>query len=110
MALPIRPLLLPMLARLARNLPEVGRFVFEPKWDGFRCLALPQLRAPSKPSTKARSGLWPPTRGSYESPPVFPGRPKRRRVDGRAGPQPSIQPQREAGEARWQRLRALRTS
>jgi hypothetical protein len=76
MALPIRPLLLPMLARLARNLPEVGRFVFEPKWDGFRCLALPQLRAPSKPSTKARSGLWPPTRGSYESPPVFPGRPK----------------------------------
>src|SRR4051794_35232551 len=28
----------PMLARLARELPE-GDYVFEPKWDGFRCLA-----------------------------------------------------------------------
>ena len=28
----------PMLARLARELPE-GRYLFEPKWDGFRCLA-----------------------------------------------------------------------
>jgi ATP-dependent DNA ligase len=28
-----------MLARLARNLPEDDRFVFEPKWDGFRCLS-----------------------------------------------------------------------
>lgn len=27
-----------MLARLARELPE-GRFAYEPKWDGFRCLA-----------------------------------------------------------------------
>jgi ATP-dependent DNA ligase len=27
-----------MLARLARELPE-GDFVYEPKWDGFRCLA-----------------------------------------------------------------------
>jgi ATP-dependent DNA ligase len=30
-ALPIRPPLTPMLARLARTLPEGGRFVFEPK-------------------------------------------------------------------------------
>jgi ATP-dependent DNA ligase len=28
----------PMLARLVRELP-VGDFVYEPKWDGFRCLA-----------------------------------------------------------------------
>jgi ATP-dependent DNA ligase len=40
-ALPVRPPLRPMLARLARELPDAGdrTFVFEPKWDGFRCLA-----------------------------------------------------------------------
>jgi ATP-dependent DNA ligase len=40
-ALPVRPPVRPMLARLARELPaaEPGRFVYEPKWDGFRCLA-----------------------------------------------------------------------
>src|SRR5919204_1377587 len=38
MALPITPPLPPMLARLARELP-VGDFLYEPKWDGFRCLA-----------------------------------------------------------------------
>jgi ATP-dependent DNA ligase len=38
MALPITPPLAPMLARLARELP-VGDFLYEPKWDGFRCLA-----------------------------------------------------------------------
>ena len=32
------PPLTPMLARLARALP-VGDYVYEPKWDGFRCLA-----------------------------------------------------------------------
>jgi ATP-dependent DNA ligase len=35
---PLRPPLSPMLARLARELPE-GDFLYEPKWDGFRCLA-----------------------------------------------------------------------
>src|SRR5829696_1780076 len=29
----------PMLARLVRELPTEG-YVYEPKWDGFRCLAL----------------------------------------------------------------------
>src|SRR5437660_1730640 len=29
----------PMLARLVRELPDNG-YVFEPKWDGFRCLAI----------------------------------------------------------------------
>src|ERR671931_16336 len=35
--LPVRPPLAPMLARLARELPADG-YVYEPKWDGFRCL------------------------------------------------------------------------
>ncbi|MDP8904050.1 MAG: ATP-dependent DNA ligase [Chloroflexota bacterium] len=34
----VRPPLAPMLARLARELPGDG-FSYEPKWDGFRCLA-----------------------------------------------------------------------
>jgi ATP-dependent DNA ligase len=37
-SLSIRPPLQPMLARLARELPRDG-YVYEPKWDGFRCLA-----------------------------------------------------------------------
>ena len=35
--LAVRPPVEPMLATLARDLPE-GEFLFEPKWDGFRCL------------------------------------------------------------------------
>jgi ATP-dependent DNA ligase len=38
MSLPVEPPIAPMLARLSRELP-VGRFTYEPKWDGFRCLA-----------------------------------------------------------------------
>jgi ATP-dependent DNA ligase len=34
----LRPPIEPMLARLARELP-VGDYIYEPKWDGFRCLA-----------------------------------------------------------------------
>ena len=34
----VDPPLTPMLARLARELP-VGGYLYEPKWDGFRCLA-----------------------------------------------------------------------
>ena len=37
MALPVRPPLEPMLARLAREVPR-GDFLYEPKWDGFRAL------------------------------------------------------------------------
>jgi ATP-dependent DNA ligase len=36
--LPVVPPVAPMLARLTRELPE-GDYLFEPKWDGFRCLA-----------------------------------------------------------------------
>src|SRR5947209_9505503 len=38
MDLPVLPPLQPMLARLTRELPT-GDLVYEPKWDGFRCLA-----------------------------------------------------------------------
>jgi ATP-dependent DNA ligase len=37
LGLPVRPPLAPMLARLRRELP-VGAYVYEPKWDGFRCI------------------------------------------------------------------------
>jgi ATP-dependent DNA ligase len=37
--LPVRPPLPPMLARLARTLPLGAGWSYEPKWDGFRCLA-----------------------------------------------------------------------
>jgi ATP-dependent DNA ligase len=36
--LPVRPPLAPMLARRAAALPT-GDYLYEPKWDGFRCLA-----------------------------------------------------------------------
>jgi ATP-dependent DNA ligase len=38
MALPVSPPVAPMLAKLARELPD-GGWVYEPKWDGFRALA-----------------------------------------------------------------------
>src|SRR4051812_9133405 len=41
---PLKPPVKPMLARLARELPH-GEFVYEPKWDGFRCLAFRDGRA-----------------------------------------------------------------
>jgi ATP-dependent DNA ligase len=39
MDLPVVPPVEPMLARLARRLPAGPDLVYEPKWDGFRCLA-----------------------------------------------------------------------
>jgi ATP-dependent DNA ligase len=39
MALPVRPPFDPMLAKLTRDLPpDGGGLLFEPKWDGFRCV------------------------------------------------------------------------
>jgi ATP-dependent DNA ligase len=35
--LPVVPPVAPMLAKLARELP-VGDYLYEPKWDGFRCI------------------------------------------------------------------------
>jgi len=37
-SLPVQPPVSPMLGRLVRQLP-LGDFLYEPKWDGFRCLA-----------------------------------------------------------------------
>ncbi|HTL87592.1 MAG TPA: ATP-dependent DNA ligase [Acidimicrobiia bacterium] len=38
MNLPLRPPFEPMLAKLARELPRDGDVLYEPKWDGFRCV------------------------------------------------------------------------
>src|SRR3954471_9700070 len=38
MSLVVEPPIAPMLARLVREVP-VGDLAYEPKWDGFRCLA-----------------------------------------------------------------------
>jgi ATP-dependent DNA ligase len=37
--LPLTPPVLPQLARPAKALPTAGDWSYEPKWDGFRCLA-----------------------------------------------------------------------
>jgi ATP-dependent DNA ligase len=39
MALPLRPPVLPQLARPRKSLPTGDGWVYEPKWDGFRALA-----------------------------------------------------------------------
>jgi ATP-dependent DNA ligase len=38
MEIPVRPPILPMLAKRVGALPENGIYIFEPKWDGFRTL------------------------------------------------------------------------
>jgi ATP-dependent DNA ligase len=37
-ALPVRPPFEPMLAKLTREMPSAPDLLFEPKWDGFRCV------------------------------------------------------------------------
>src|SRR6185312_11413871 len=39
MTLPIKPPFLPMEALLVSEIPEGDQWEYEPKWDGFRCLA-----------------------------------------------------------------------
>ncbi len=39
MNLPVMPPVSPMLAKLSRELPVGDDLVYEPKWDGFRCIA-----------------------------------------------------------------------
>ena len=39
MALPLRPPLLPQLAKSQKTLPKGDGWVYEPKWDGFRAIA-----------------------------------------------------------------------
>ncbi|HEV3400533.1 MAG TPA: ATP-dependent DNA ligase [Acidimicrobiales bacterium] len=38
MKLPVMPPVRPMLAKLSRELPDDAGLVYEPKWDGFRCI------------------------------------------------------------------------
>jgi ATP-dependent DNA ligase len=38
MNLPVNPPILPMLAKRVSEIPTVGEWIFEPKWDGFRTL------------------------------------------------------------------------
>ena len=38
MKLPVMPPVSPMLAKLVRELPAAEDMLFEPKWDGFRCI------------------------------------------------------------------------
>ncbi|MGB5758648.1 MAG: ATP-dependent DNA ligase [Acidimicrobiales bacterium] len=38
MALPVNPPLKPMLAKAVQGMPERDDLIFEPKWDGFRCI------------------------------------------------------------------------
>ena len=38
MNLPVMPPVSPMLAKLSREMPEGDGLVYEPKWDGFRCI------------------------------------------------------------------------
>jgi ATP-dependent DNA ligase len=37
-SLPVQPPLEPMLAKLASKIPDGARWLYEPKWDGFRCI------------------------------------------------------------------------
>jgi ATP-dependent DNA ligase len=37
-SLPISPPIAPMLAKLARSIPVADGLLYEPKWDGFRCI------------------------------------------------------------------------
>ncbi|MEM9748616.1 MAG: ATP-dependent DNA ligase, partial [Actinomycetota bacterium] len=36
--MPLQPPIEPMLAKLARSIPSRDDLIFEPKWDGFRCV------------------------------------------------------------------------
>lgn len=38
MQLPFQPPIEPMLAKLARSIPDGDGWLYEPKWDGFRCI------------------------------------------------------------------------
>ncbi len=53
MALPIAFEYEPMNARLVHEMPEEGAWRYEPKWDGFRCLA---FRDGSKVELRSKSG------------------------------------------------------
>src|SRR5438270_10336025 len=51
--LPLSPPIQPMLARAAKAIPDSGELLFEPKWDGFRCLV---FRDGDEITLQSRSG------------------------------------------------------
>lgn len=53
MKLPLEPGYPPMEARLAAKLPTDGGWLYEPKWDGFRCLA---FRAGDEVDLRSKAG------------------------------------------------------
>src|SRR3954467_13732856 len=53
MALPIRPPFAPMEAQLIAEIPQGAGWQYEPKWDGFRCLA---FRKGDKIELQSKSG------------------------------------------------------
>jgi ATP-dependent DNA ligase len=53
MKLPIEPVYLPMEALAAPELPRGDHWQYEPKWDGFRCLA---FRDPGEVELQSKSG------------------------------------------------------
>src|SRR6476660_5976214 len=53
MALPIPFDYAPMNARLVDEIPSSGRWQYEPKWDGFRCLA---FRDGTRVELRSKSG------------------------------------------------------
>jgi len=38
MELPVNPPVKPMLAKAVKGLPDRDDVIYEPKWDGFRCI------------------------------------------------------------------------
>ncbi|WP_436496044.1 ATP-dependent DNA ligase [Actinokineospora sp. HUAS TT18] len=52
-ALPLTPPVQPMLAKAVKSIPDDASLVFEPKWDGFRCLV---FRDGDEVTLQSRSG------------------------------------------------------
>src|SRR5579875_3374557 len=79
MTLPVRPPVSPMLAKLVRALPRTRGLFYEPKWDGFRCLAfcddgIVELGSRNeRPLTRYFPELLDPLRDAVEAPAVLDG-------------------------------------
>jgi len=79
MTLPVRPPVSPMLAKLVRALPRTRGLFYEPKWDGFRCVAFcddgtVELGSRNeRPLTRYFPELLDPLRDAVEAPAVLDG-------------------------------------
>jgi ATP-dependent DNA ligase len=79
MKLPVLPPVEPMLAKLARQLPEPTDLVYEPKWDGFRCIV---FRDGDEVELGSRNERPSPATSPSSSSPSRPPCPPRAVVDG----------------------------